>query len=100
MCDSEVDWYALSNGLSTVMPDGTLVHGAEVLSMIRAEYNVLFAGGEDPINYEEWVQKIGLKFVSLEATVYGHRLVVEGTKEQVLQFSAELDFDPKVMEDI
>lgn len=25
----EPDWYALSNGLSTVMEDGTLIHGAE-----------------------------------------------------------------------
>ena len=26
-CDGgDVDWYALSNGLSTVMPDGTLVN--------------------------------------------------------------------------
>lgn len=27
--DEAIDWYALSNGLSTVMPDGTLIHGQD-----------------------------------------------------------------------
>lgn len=27
--DDDIDWYALSNGLSTVMPDGTLIHGVD-----------------------------------------------------------------------
>lgn len=27
--DDDIDWYALSNGLSTVFPDGTLSHGLE-----------------------------------------------------------------------
>ena len=27
--DDEIDYYALSNGLSTVLPDGTLVHGVD-----------------------------------------------------------------------
>jgi hypothetical protein len=26
---TEIDWYALSNGLSVVMPDGTLIRGAD-----------------------------------------------------------------------
>lgn len=26
--DGEIDWYALSNGITTVMPDGTIVHDA------------------------------------------------------------------------
>jgi hypothetical protein len=25
----DIDWYALSNGLSTVMPDGTLIQGSD-----------------------------------------------------------------------
>jgi len=27
--EEDIDWYALSNGLSVVMPDGTMVHGEE-----------------------------------------------------------------------
>ena len=44
--DNEIDWYALSNGLSVVMPDGTLVHGYQEEKIMDSELKKNFVVGD------------------------------------------------------
>lgn len=84
--DDDIDWYALSNGLPTVMPDGTLIHGEEIMAYDERCYELAVAVLKDTpeLNNEDRLRDLAQNIQDeIEAWISAEYAVIEILKRKL-----------------